>query len=315
MTQPRYLAITGGVGGAKLALGLSHLLGADELAFVVNTGDDFEHLGLHVSPDLDTLMYTLAALSNPETGWGRRDESWHFIETLRALGGPGWFNLGDRDLAVHVLRTARLRAGVELAAVTDELYRAVGIRHPAWPMSNARVATRVMTEHGELDFQHYFVRERCAPRISGIRFAGAASAAPHGAVLAALAALELRGVIICPSNPFLSIDPILALPELRAALAACRAPIIAISPIVAGDAIKGPTAKIMHELGLPQHAGAVARHYGTLIDGFIIDECDRDLCGEIAHADLRVISAQSVMRTLDDRINLAHTALELLQSF
>ena len=314
MTSPRYIAITGGVGGAKLALGLSVLLGPDELAFVVNTGDDFEHLGLHVSPDLDTLMYTLAGLSNPDTGWGRGDESWHFIATLRALGGPDWFNLGDRDLAVHVLRSARLGAGATLAEVTRELYAAVGIRHTAWPMSNDAVATRVETDQGELAFQHYFVRERCVPRVARITFAGAASAAPLPAIVSALASNELRGVVICPSNPFLSVDPILALPGLRAALAACRAPVIAVSPIIAGAAVKGPTAKIMEELGLPQDAGAVARHYGALLDGYIIDECDRALSPEIAHDGLRVVTAQSVMRTLDDRINLAHTALELLHS-
>ena len=290
------------------------MLGPDELAFVVNTGDDFAHLGLHVSPDLDTLMYTLAGLSNPDTGWGRSDESWQFIATLRALGGPDWFNLGDRDLAVHVLRSARLAAGATLAEVTQELYAAVAIRHTAWPMSNQAVATRVVTDRGELAFQHYFVRERCVPRVTRISFAGADRAAPLPAILDALASNELRGVVICPSNPFLSVDPILALPGLRAALAACRAPVIAVSPIVAGAALKGPTAKIMDELGLPQDAGAVARHYGALLNGYIIDESDRALSREIAHDGLRVIAAQSVMRTLDDRINLAHTALELLHS-
>ncbi|MCB1747722.1 MAG: 2-phospho-L-lactate transferase [Gammaproteobacteria bacterium] len=311
----RYLAITGGVGGAKLALGLTHLLPADELAFVVNTGDDFEHLGLHVSPDLDTLMYTLSGLSNPDTGWGRVHESWNFIDTLRTLGGEDWFNLGDRDLAVHVLRTAMLRAGQPLDAVTRHLYTTLGVAHAAWPMSNDRVATEVVTADGRLAFQHYFVRERCAPRVTHIEFAGAADARVQPEVLAWLGAADLAGVVICPSNPFLSVDPLLALPALRSALAACHAPVVAVSPIVGGEAIKGPTAKIMAELGLPLDAGAVAAHYAGLIDGFIVDACDAALVERIAHADLAVIAAPSVMRTLDDRINLAHTALEFLGTF
>ncbi|MEQ8663457.1 MAG: 2-phospho-L-lactate transferase [Gammaproteobacteria bacterium] len=312
--MPRYLAITGGVGGAKLALGLSHVLAPSELAFVVNTGDDFEHLGLHVSPDLDTLMYTLAGLSNPDTGWGRVDESWRFIETVRTLGGADWFNLGDRDLAVHVLRTQGLREGASLAAVTARLFTAHGIAHSAWPMTNARVATRVECDTGDYAFQHYFVRERCAPRVTHIRFDGADAAQPLPEVLAALADADLAGVIVCPSNPFLSIDPLLAMPALRAALATCRAPVIAVSPIVGGAAIKGPTAKIMAELGLPQDAAAVAAHYGDLLDGFILDACDRALVSRISHANLAVIDAPTVMHTLDDRIDLAHTALNFLHT-
>jgi len=310
----RYLAITGGVGGAKLALGLSHVLEPAEVGFVVNTGDDFEHLGLHVSPDLDTLMYTLSGLSNPDTGWGRVNESWHFIDTLRDLGGESWFNLGDRDLAVHVLRSTWLREGLGLDAVTTRLFRAVGIAHTAWPMSNDPVATRVVCDDGEYAFQHYFVRERCAPRVRRILFDGAERARPQPAVLAALADPALEGIIICPSNPFLSVDPLLAMPALRDALTSCRAPIVAISPIVGGEAIKGPTAKIMEELGLPQDAGAVARHYGTLLDGYIVDACDGALVPHISHEELAVIEAQTVMRTLDDRINLAHTALNFLHT-
>jgi LPPG:FO 2-phospho-L-lactate transferase len=312
--MPRYLAITGGVGGAKLALGLSRVLGPADIAFVVNTGDDFEHLGLHVSPDLDTLMYTLGGLSNPDTGWGRVNESWHFIETVREFGGEDWFNLGDRDLAVHVLRTAALRAGTTLAGVTAQLFAAVGIAHTGWPMSNDRVATRVVCDTGEYAFQHYFVRERCAPRVTRIAFDGAHTAKPLPQVLAALADPALAGVIICPSNPFLSIDPLLAMPALRAALAACPAPVVAVSPIVGGAAIKGPTAKIMDELGLPQDAAAVAAHYGELLDGFILDACDRPLAPRISHENLAVIDAQTVMHTLDDRINLAHTALNFLHT-
>lgn len=311
----RYLAITGGVGGAKLALGLTHLLGPDELSFVVNTGDDFEHLGLHVCPDLDTLMYTLGGVSNTETGWGRAGETWQCLDTLAALGGESWFRLGDRDLAVHLQRSARLRAGATLSAVSAELFAAHGIAHRALPMSDQPVRTLVHCDIGTLAFQHYFVRERCAPRVSGFSFAGAERASAAPGVLEALGAPDLAGVIICPSNPFLSIDPILAVGGVRAALAACAAPVIAVSPIVAGAALKGPTAKIMAELSLPQSASAVAAHYAGLIDGFILDETDRALLPELASDTLRVTCAQSVMSTLDDRVNLAHTALEFLRAF
>ena len=303
------------MGGAKLALGLSHLLSPEALTVVVNTGDDFEHLGLHIAPDLDTLMYTLAGLSNPDTGWGRIGESWQCLDALAQLGGESWFRLGDRDLAVHLQRTLRLRAGASLSTVTAELHGALGIKHRALPMSDNPVRTRVHSEIGTLAFQHYFVRERCVPRVSGFSFEGAAAARPAPGVLAALGAADLRGVIICPSNPFLSIDPILAVPGLCDALRQCAAPVIAVSPIVAGLAIKGPTAKIMQELALPQTAAAVAAHYAELIDGFIIDASDRDLAAEIATQSLRVMTAPSVMVTLDDRINLAHTALEFLRSF
>lgn len=308
----KYLAITGGVGGAKLALGLSKILSPDELAFVVNTGDDFEHLGLHVSPDLDTLMYTLGGLDNPDTGWGRVDESWRFIETFSALGGESWFKLGDRDLAVHVRRSQLLREGHPLSAVMRALYTAHGINYPAWPMTDDAAPTRVLTNIGELAFQDYFVRQHCQPTVMEIRCADAAKARPPQAVIEYLAAADLAGVIICPSNPFLSVDPILAVPAIAAALNAISAPIIAISPLVAGQAVKGPTAKIMSELGLRQNAAAIAQHYGELLDGFVVDQSDLELSHEIAHAKLTVIAAQTVMRTLDDRVDLAQTAIRFL---
>lgn len=310
-----YVTLSGGVGGAKLALGLTHLLPPQDLTLVVNTGDDFEHLGLHIAPDLDTLMYTLSGLGNPDTGWGRAGESWQCLDALAELGGETWFRLGDRDLSVHLQRSLRLRAGVSLSDVSAELYTALGIRHRALPMSNQAVRTQVHTDGGTLAFQHYFVRERCAPRVTGFSFEGAATAQAAPGVLEALRAPDLAGVIICPSNPFLSIDPILAVPGVRDALQQCTAPVIAVSPIVAGLAIKGPTAKIMEELALAQTAAAVAAHYGTLIDGFILDETDRHLAAQISTQTLRVSCAQSVMVTLDDRINLAHTALDFLRTF
>lgn len=310
----RYLALTGGVGGAKLCVGLAHLLSPAQLSFLVNTGDDFEHLGLHVSPDLDTLTYALSGLSNPDTGWGRRDESWRFMETLRGLGGETWFNLGDCDLALHALRTDRLRGGETLTRVTAGVCAALGIGHPVLPMSDDPVRTEVHTATGTLSFQHYFVRERCAPAVTGFSFAGALTASLNPEAAACLADPALAGVILCPSNPFVSIDPILAVPGLRAALRECRAPVVAVSPIVGGLAIKGPTAKMMDELQVPRTAAAVARHYADLLDGFVLDAGDAALVPALAAQGLPAIATPSVMITLDDRISLARTTLAFLDS-
>jgi LPPG:FO 2-phospho-L-lactate transferase len=246
----RIIALSGGVGGAKLALGLSRVLPPGDLTVVANTGDDFEHLGLSISPDIDTLLYTLAGLDNPATGWGRRDESWNFMAALEALGGETWFRLGDRDLATHIERTRRLRAGESLSQITDDFRRRFGIAARILPMSDDPVRTRVKTKDGWLDFQPYFVRHRCEPVITAIEFAGAADARPQPELLAALADPALSAVIICPSNPFISIEPILALRGVRAALRDCAAPVVAVSPIIGGHAVKGPTAKMMQELGL-----------------------------------------------------------------
>ena len=308
----KYLAITGGVGGAKLALGLTHLLGADALAFVVNTGDDFEHLGWHISPDIDTLTYTLANLSNLDTGWGRRGETWHFIETLRTLGGETWFNLGDRDLALHALRTARLREGATLTTVTRELTTRLGIAHRLLPMTDAPVRTVVHTATGALAFQHYFVRDRCEPVVTGFSFAGAADARISSEVLRWLDDSALAGVILCPSNPFVSIDPVLAVPGLRERLRALPAPVVAVSPIVAGLALKGPTAKMMSELKVPQSAVAVAAHYVDILDGFILDHADAALLPRFEGSDLAAIAAPTVMVTLTDKIELARATLDLI---
>jgi LPPG:FO 2-phospho-L-lactate transferase len=307
-----YLALTGGVGGAKLALGLSNLLKADELAFLVNTGDDFEHLGLHISPDVDTLVYTLANLSNAENGWGRRGETWNFIETLKQLGGEGWFNLGDRDLALHITRTQTLRSGRSLSEVTAEIAAKLGITHPILPMSDDAVRTTVHTPEGPLAFQHYFVRERCVPRVIGFEFVGAARATPNPALLQWLARPDLAGVIVCPSNPYVSIDPILAIPGIGSALNDLQVPVVAISPIVAGLAIKGPTAKMMQELKVPATATAVARHYDSLIDGFVLDTSDAALVNEIDAPGLAAIAVPTVMVTLADKIALARVTLEFI---
>jgi LPPG:FO 2-phospho-L-lactate transferase len=302
------LALSGGVGGAKLALGLARVLPPGNLTVVANTGDDFEHLGLHVAPDLDTLTYALAGLDNPQTGWGRRDETWSFMEALAGLGGETWFRLGDRDLAMHVERTRRLRNGETLSGITADLTRRLGIGSRILPMTNDKVRTRVETHEGVLDFQHYFVGRQCAPEVTGFIFAGTAAAAAHPDFLAALRHPGLRAVIICPSNPFISIDPILALPGLRQALAASAAPVIAVSPIIAGRAIKGPTAKMMTELGLEVDPLTVAAHYGGLIDGYVMDDADSQMA---AMLDLPVETTRTLMQSLDDREALARAVLDL----
>ncbi len=300
------LALSGGVGGAKLALGLYRILPADALTVVANTGDDFEHLGLAISPDLDTLLYTLSGQDNPELGWGRRGETWTFMAALEALGGETWFRLGDGDLATHVERTRRRKAGESLSSVTDDFRRRLGIAARLLPMSDDRVRTRLRTAEGWLDFQDYFVRLRCAPAISELSFAGAETAQPHPDFLATLADPSLRVVVICPSNPFISIDPILALPGVRAALRDCRAPVVAVSPIIGGQAVKGPTAKMMAELGLPVDATAVARHYRGLIDLYVADAED---AAAVAGLDLPVVLAHTLMQTLADRDALARIVL------
>lgn len=304
------VALAGGVGGAKLAHGLAQILIPAELTLVVNTGDDFEHLGLHVAPDLDTVMYTLAGLANPETGWGQRHETWSFMDALERLGGPTWFRLGDRDLAVHVERTRRLRAGQSLTHVTAALCAALGVRHPILPMSDHAVRTWVDTDQGELEFQEYFVRRRCLPRVHAVRFVGLEAAAPSPAVLEALDAADL--VVFCPSNPFLSLDPILSLPGLRERVQA--RPVVAVSPIVGGQAIKGPAAKLLSELGLDVSATAVAERYRDLLTGFVLDSMDAGLAAAVEALGPAALVTDTVMRSDDDRARLAEATLGFAQS-
>ena len=300
------LALSGGVGGAKLALGLYRILPSDTLTVIANTGDDFEHLGLSISPDLDTLLYTLSGQSNVELGWGRQDETWTFMEALEKLGGETWFRLGDGDLATHVERTRRLAAGERLSAVMDDFCRRLDITARLLPMSDDAVRTKLETDQGSLDFQDYFVRLRCNPRLRRLEFSGSKTARPHPGFLAALADPELRAVVICPSNPFISIDPILSTPGVRDALRLCQAPVVAISPIVGGKAVKGPTAKMMEELGLPVDATAVAQHYRDFLNLYIADETDRD---RVADIDVPTEFAPTLMVTMEDREQLARTIL------
>jgi LPPG:FO 2-phospho-L-lactate transferase len=301
------IALSGGVGGAKLALGLSRIMPPENLLVVVNTGDDFEHLGLSISPDIDTVAYTLAGLANREVGWGRHDETWSFMETMEALGGETWFRLGDRDIALHVERTRRLKAGESLSAVTADLCRRMGIGPRVVPMTDDPVRTTLLTDLGWLDFQDYFVRLRCEPVVSQLQFQGAGAARPHPAFIAALADPSLEAVVICPSNPFISVEPILAIPGVREALTACNAPIIAVSPIIAGRAVKGPTAKMMTELGLDPTAGTVAQRYAELLDGYVIDHADMS---EVVSIDAKVTLAQTLMTTIEDREELAKIVMQ-----
>ena len=301
------IALSGGVGGAKLALGLSRIMPPQDLLVVVNTGDDFEHLGLSISPDIDTVAYTLSGLANKELGWGRHDETWSFMETMESLGGDTWFRLGDRDMALHVERTRRLRNGETLSAVTADLCRRMGVTSRVVPMTNDPVRARLLTDLGWLDFQEYFVHRRCEPVVSQLQFQGAGAAKPHPDFIAALADPSLEAVVICPSNPFISVEPILAIPGVREALIACRAPIIAVSPIIAGRAVKGPTAKMMTELGLDPSAGTVAQRYADLLDGYVIDHADMS---EVVSIDARVTLAQTLMTTIEDREALARIVIE-----
>ncbi len=298
------VALSGGIGGAKLVLGLSRVLPPEDLLVVANTGDDFEHLGLSISPDIDTVMYTLSGLANQDLGWGRRDETWSFMETLSAIGGEDWFRLGDRDLAVHVERTRRLHAGETLTAITADLCARLGVACRVLPMSDDPVRTQVRTEEGWIAFQDYFVRRQCAPVVRELAFDGAAAARP--AFLSALSDPRLRAVVICPSNPFISVEPILAMPGVRAALLACGAPVIAVSPIIGGRAIKGPTAKMMQELGMEVSAASVAWRYGDLLDGYIVDHADADT---VVNGP-RVFVAPTLMTTLAEREALARVVLD-----
>jgi LPPG:FO 2-phospho-L-lactate transferase len=307
MSRDRVVALSGGIGGAKLALGLSRILSPENLIVVANVGDDFEHLGLHISPDSDTLMYTLAGLDNAKLGWGRQDETWSFMETLSALGGEDWFRLGDRDLAVHMERTRRLRQGESLSAVTADFCRRLGVGPHVLPATDDRLRTRLRTDEGWLDFQDYFVRLQCRPIVRELTFEGAENARPHADLLAALSDERLRAVIICPSNPFISVEPILAVPGIRQALSACTAPVIAVSPIIGGRAVKGPTAKMMTELGMIPSAASVAQRYGDLLDGYVMDVEDAE---EAARVTPKVTLAPTLMTTLAEKEQLARVVLD-----
>jgi LPPG:FO 2-phospho-L-lactate transferase len=313
MPTGHVLALCGGVGGAKLAFGLARLLPPEALTIAVNTGDDFEHLGLSISPDLDTVTYTLAGLADPERGWGLSDETWNFMDALRRLGGEAWFSLGDKDLATHVHRTRRLAEGATLSAVTREIGARLGVPNIVAPMSDEPVRTMVETADGVLPFQHYFVREQSSPRATGVRYLGADAARPSPRLAAGLARPDLAAIIICPSNPFLSVGPLLAIPGVLQAIEASAAPCVAVSPIVAGRALKGPAAKLMGEFGIEPSALGLAAHYAGLIDGLIMDTADASLVGRVRARGIAACAVPSIMTTDEERIALARATLRFVE--
>ncbi len=305
MTE-RIVVLTGGVGGAKLVLGLMEYDPTASLTAIVNTGDDFRHMGLYISPDIDTLLYTLSGKANKAQGWGREGESWGFMAALRELGGEDWFALGDGDLALHLLRTMRLEQGESLSVVTRDFAKAWGIGCTILPMSDMPVATCLSTDEGVLEFQRYFVERRCAPRVKSIEFRGSRQARAAPGVVEAI--MHADTILIAPSNPYLSVDPLLAIADIHEALLQCAAPVVAVSPIIGGKAVKGPTAKLMEELGIPVDNGAIARHYAGIISGLLIDSADATPDG------VAVAHTNTLMRDSADRIRVALAALNLAHS-
>jgi LPPG:FO 2-phospho-L-lactate transferase len=300
--------LVGGVGGAKLALGLANILPPDALSIIVNTGDDFEHLGLYISPDLDTVLYSLSNLASPQTGWGIVDDTFLAMDMVKRYGGPTWFRLGDRDLATSLVRTSMLQQGTPLTEVTRHLATKLGIRHSVLPMSDQIVRTHLETSEGFLAFQEYFVRERWQPIVRSIHFEGVERAYPSEAVKRALEQATL--IVFGPSNPFLSIDPVLAIPNIREKIASSLAPCIAISPIVGGQAVKGPAAKLMVELGHDVSSLGIAKYYQDLLDGIILDTVDVEFCKEIEKLNVRAAARDILMTTLVEKTELAASLLQ-----
>ena len=314
LINEKYLAITGGIGGAKLALGLTHILSTDQLAFVVNTADDFQHYGLHICPDIDTLLYTLSGLANTEFGWGRGQESWHCMEVLKQLQDEPWFQLGDYDLGIHLYRTKLHQSGERLTCITKLIFERFNVPYSVFPMCDEPVSTIVKTTNGELAFQHYFVRDACEPKVLGFYFNKIQSAKPVPELYSWIHEKKPAGIIICPSNPFVSVDPILKIPGMRDLLRLHNQKVVAIAPIIGGQAVIGPLAKMMEELGRPVAPLSIAEHYGDLIDGIVIDEQDASQQAKIQSLGIEVVVAQTMMRTLQDRIDLAQTTLNFMRA-
>ncbi len=302
----KIVALAGGVGGAKMAHGLAEHLSPEELTIIVNTGDDFEHLGLSISPDLDTVCYTLAGLANFETGWGRANETWNTISNVEKLGGPNWFRLGDQDIATHLERTRRIKDGQPLSQITKDFCRAWEIKHTILPMSDSPVRTMVDTEQGELAFQEYFVHRHCEPRVKGFRFDGIDVAEPAPGAMEAIE--QADAIIICPSNPWVSIDPILKV------IKKINKPVIAVSPIIGGKTVKGPAAKMYAELGIEPSALAVAEHYRGLLTGYVLDNVDLDLKEAVNRLHIKTLITDTLMNHLTDRARLAKDVLHFIGS-
>lgn len=303
-------ALAGGVGGAKLAHGLAQILAPEELTVIVNTGDDFEHLGLYICPDLDTVCYTLGGLANPDTGWGRVSETWNTISNIEKLGGPAWFRLGDQDIATHLERTRRLKEGQSLSQITGDFCKAWGVEHTILPMSDSPVRTMVDTDEGELAFQEYFVHRHCEPRVRGFRFEGVDSAEAVVGAREALAAAD--AVVICPSNPWVSVDPILRVLPLNSLKG--QKPVVAVSPIIGGKTVKGPAAKMFTELGIEPSALAVAKHYRNILTGFVLDNADSSMENDVKSLSVKTLVTDTLMNHLADRTRLAMNVLHFIGS-
>lgn len=306
----KVVALSGGIGGAKLALGLKQVLLDGALTVVANTGDDFVHMGLHVSPDIDTLVYTLAGINNPETGWGRAGETWSFMSAVETLGGEAWFKLGDGDLAMHVLRTEKLRSGETLGAITADVCRALSVGATIVPMSDQSVRTMLRSAEGWLEFQDYFVHRQAAPVVEEIAYVGAAEASPPAGLCELLVGDDVDAIVICPSNPLISVEPILAVPGIREAIRAASAPVVAVSPIIDGQAVKGPTAKMLRELGFDANATTVMQRYAGLIDAFVADPRDVPALAAL-DAGVIVVGEDIMMTSLADRERVATCVLDV----
>lgn len=304
------IVLSGGVGGAKLVIGLTKIIDANGMTVIANTGDDFNHLGLRVCPDIDTLVYTLAGLNNPETGWGRTEETASFMKTLDELGEETWFFLGDKDVAMHVMRTRRLVNGETLTAITGDICQRLGLKSRILPMTDNFVPTVVDTNNGFLGFQDYFVRQRCVPRVRGFSFDEAKQAKLSPQLCEAINDNHLSAIIIAPSNPFISIDPILSTADIRDRLTANSAPVVAVSPIVNGQSIKGPTAKIMQELNIEVSAVSIGMRYADLLDGIVIDSKDFALLPKLEALGLSVLVTNTIMDSFDDKVMLANQVMK-----
>ena len=306
-------ALAGGVGASKLLLGLAGAIPPEDITIIANTGDDIELFGLRICPDIDTVTYTLAGVINEESGWGLGGDTFECLRWLERYGQSSWFNLGDRDFATHIFRANQLRQGRPLHQVTDEIRRRLGVRSRILPMSDAYTPTRVVTDEGEMHFQEYFVRRKCEPRVRAVFFDNIESAEPSPGVVSAI--LEADAVIICPSNPIISIGPILAVPGIREAIRDTRATVAAITPIIGGKALKGPAADMLRDLGHQVSAPGVAVLYNDLLDVFVLDERDAGLVSEIQAPGMQVFSADTIMQTLDDKQRLAGWVINMLERF
>jgi len=309
--KQKTLVLCGGVGGAKLAYGLSKLTAPEEIVFLVNTGDDFIHLDLYISPDLDTVMYTLAGVNDPKKGWGVEEETWNALGSLKKYGLDTWFQLGDKDLATHIRRTQLLKEGLKLSEVTRNLSSQLGLKHKILPMSESPVQTMIQTDQGKLSFQEYFVKHKCVPKIENINFLESEVAEIPTALEELIRGNKFTGVIICPSNPYLSVDPILSIDKIKTFLLETKIPILAVSPIIDNDSIKGPTAKIMEEMKIEPSVDAIAAHYSGLINILVIDKKDKGNQANISSIDYLVESIY--MKNNEDKISLAKVCLEELR--